>query len=219
MQILVGIYAFAITIGSMIAIIVGWLSMFGMIMFFSAVIGPLALVVLMLEHDGAANSITRAWNIARQRFWWILGYMFVLAILGIMVGSGPALLVTGITTGLLADGTLSQVVVLIIQTSINAVLQILYVPLQLSAVMVMYIDFRVRYEGLDLALQVEEDMENPQTPETILRKVPPPANKSLLTGAEYGNFVVISIAFVVLYVIFAGVVAAIFSTMTGLGGF
>ena len=198
MQILLVIIAIAILVGSAIALVVGWLSWLGMIIFFFAVISPLAVVVLILEDQGAADSIGRSWDIARQRFWWILGYMFVLGLLSLLVVAGPAALIAfvGISTIGLEQGPL---VLGLLQAVSNGFLGILYLPLQTIAITVMYIDFRVRYEGFDLALQAEEGSEYPKTPAQVLRKVSPATPQRVITWGEWGNFVGISFAIFALW--------------------
>ncbi|MCB0018864.1 MAG: hypothetical protein KDE09_13825 [Anaerolineales bacterium] len=214
MFLLLGLMVFAIMIGSLVAIIVGWMSMLGMLMYFSAVVARLALIVLVLERLGASDAIWRAWAIGRRRFWWTLGFMFILSILSLMITAGPSALVTfglqaasGATPG-------SSVLISIAQNSVSALLQILYLPLQTAALVVMYVDYRVRYEGFDLALQLEDEIGIPVRPEMALWSVPKTPAQAALTWTEWAYFVVISIAVFALYF---GFVLAIVALMSLLG--
>jgi hypothetical protein len=107
---------------------------------------------LMLEGKGFATSIARAWRLTRGSFWRLLGiYVLVLIITSIIsqvvvvpfaVGAGLTGGLGSMTTGLpLLLTSLGQAVALTVTTTYTA-----------AVVALLYIDVRMRREGLDVEL-------------------------------------------------------------------
>jgi hypothetical protein len=114
--------------------------------------GPAALV---LEGQGVVAAVKHGWELSRGRFWRTLGiYLLVSLIAGFAssVVSMPLAIVSALTA------TASPVLAAISLTLFSAVPLILTTPFTAAVVALLYIDARMRAEGLDLALmQAAED--------------------------------------------------------------
>ena len=75
---------------------IGWLTGPGVLFFVGLVVSPLVAPVVALEKLGVMDSIRRAWDLARSRFWWLIGYAFVLTLLGQLIVTGPVYLVSNV---------------------------------------------------------------------------------------------------------------------------
>ena len=64
---------------------VGWFSGPGMLFFLGLVVTPLVAPIITLENNGVLASLRRAWDLARSRFWWLVGCALVLAVFGWLV--------------------------------------------------------------------------------------------------------------------------------------
>ncbi|MGO4679864.1 glycerophosphoryl diester phosphodiesterase membrane domain-containing protein [Microbacterium sp. 2MCAF23] len=115
--------------------------------------------LLVLEGSGVRAAIARSWRLTRGRFWFAFGIVFLIgAIMYVgtqaisMVGSlvtslfGPVLNPTGSTDLSL---TVSTIVGLAITEVVVVVLQSISSVVQSTAGALVYIDCRMRYEGLD----------------------------------------------------------------------
>jgi hypothetical protein len=202
---------------------VGWLTGFGLILFFTTAVRPLVVVAIVLEGQNPIRAIRRAWDLTRRRFWWTLGFMFVLGLFSYAVVAGPSLvaafLLEATVPNLLPDATPATLytVQVVSQSVSSLVLNLLYFPLQLAAVIVLYFDLRVRTEGLDLAYQAASTGGELGDPMALLPQHIPADDVNLVTMQEMAYFAGISISVVFLYMILVGVVFLI-SFMALLGG-
>ncbi|MCA9954622.1 MAG: hypothetical protein KC434_07875, partial [Anaerolineales bacterium] len=130
---------------------IGWLSGLGMIFFLSLVILPLVAPIIVLEHRSAGQAIQRAWDLGRRRFWWLIGFMLLLGLFGQIVVTGPAFLSVFAVESIVGSG-INTTTSSLIQQVIMLLLRLIYLPLQLSCVTLLYFDIRVRTEGFDLAV-------------------------------------------------------------------
>ena len=143
---------------TVIAVLVGMLAFVGL----STWIGIKLMLVpslLVLEGAGMRTAIARSWRLTRGRFWFAFGIMLLtwlimyvgsqaVSMIGSLVTSlfGPVLNPTGSTEFSLS---LSMVVGLAITEVIVVVLQAISSVVQSTAGALIYIDCRMRYEGLD----------------------------------------------------------------------
>ncbi len=175
---------------------IGWLSGLGMLFFLSLVILPLVAPIIVLEHRSAGAALQRAWDLGRRRFWWLIGFMLLLGLFGQIVVTGPALLsvfAVESAVGSGSDTTTSS----LIQQVIMLLLRLIYLPLQLTCVTLLYFDIRVRTEGFDLAVLALSDRVDSET----VRVTAPPLEKNVLPRwEEIGYFSLITVAFVVVYI-------------------
>lgn len=122
----------------------------------------LAPAAIILEHSTIGRALTRSWTLTRGRFWPALGVILLISLVfgavGQVIGLPFSFLASGLTTiiaptgdpepsaiiALIAAGLLTQVVTLLLQS--------VAVVVQATATAIIYIDCRMRREGLDLDL-------------------------------------------------------------------
>ena len=209
-MILFALIAFVVLIGAIFIPCAGWLIGPGVFIFLSLVVGPLLAPIVILEQQGSGTSLRRAWDLGRSRFWWLLGFALVLSLLSQLIITAPGYLIRTLLQSMLAgQGSYINMLVWssVIQTLVSMLGGLLYLPLQLCAMMVVYFDLRVRTEGLDLAMQAAANA-GTETNIVALTGTSPKSSSSLVTGAEVGQFILVSIATVAIYAILIGIVMA-----------
>ena len=150
--------------GIIAAVLIGFLAFFGLIVTFVWLSTKLALVpsVLMIERLSIRDSVARSWSLTQGYFWRTFGItLLVAAIIGLVsqVASIPLSIVTqfatvlfdpqgqkgsGVTVLLMAVGVLAVVIAVVIQSITSVV--------QSATTGLIYLDLRIRKEGLDLEL-------------------------------------------------------------------
>jgi len=184
---------------------VGWFTGFGMLTFLGAAISPMVAPVIVLEGKGAIDAVRRAWSLVRRRFWPILGYIFILYLFNWIIVRGPvtitSVLLTQISPASFTNTTTGVVINAIIQGVVSIVFILIYYPLQMTAVTLIYFDLRVRTEGFDLTLIATGDANQ------ALTALPTQENERLITGADMGNFAILTLAAVGLYILFVAFAA------------
>jgi hypothetical protein len=202
----VGLLIIAAALWWVIVPCIGWFTGFGMLVFLGAAISPMVAPVVVLENRGALDSVRRAWDLVRRRFWPVLGYIFVLYLFNLIIVNGPVTLVNILLTRVLPlsfnDSTTGIVLVAIIQAIVSLVFILIYYPLQMTAFTLIYFDLRVRTEGFDLTLLTTGDADQ------ALAASPSQSNERFMTGADLGNFAILTLAAVGVYIFFVAIVAA-----------
>lgn len=130
-----------------LALPVGFGLLVGLLMFL--IIGYLTVPAVVVEGHGPISGISRAWRLARRRFWPTVGTAMLLGLvfglLGLAVStlvSLPGLLpISGNWVFAALGGTLNRM---------------LTVPLGAFAALAMHVDQRIRTEGYDVAVLVDE---------------------------------------------------------------
>ncbi|MDQ4215413.1 glycerophosphoryl diester phosphodiesterase membrane domain-containing protein [Microbacterium sp. ASV81] len=115
--------------------------------------------ILVLEGTGIRTAIARSWRLTRRRWWFAFGIMVVIVVatwlaaqaiglIGGLVTSlfGPVLDPTGQTLSAYTAGT---IVSFAITELVVVVLQAISAVVQSTAGVLVYVDCRMRYEGLD----------------------------------------------------------------------
>ncbi len=212
------IIIFGISIWAIIPI-VGWFSGPGILLFITLIVSPLLAPVIVLENHGAAASLRRAWDLGRTRFWWLIGFAIVLALLGQLIITGPIYLLSSVLQGILGSLPNLSMETQLALTNVasglaSTILTLFYAPLQLTMFTVVYFDLRVRNEGLDLALQLAPTSDNETSDLPEIRATPTP----LITGLDIGRFALLSligIGIFVAYFFFAFIILAILGISTG----
>jgi len=199
---------------------VGWLIGPGMLIFIGLVVNPLLAPTLALENKGVGASIRRAWDLGRQRFWWLLGFMIILYLLALLIVSGPSFIVSFVLAALF--GAQFQTDYSLITTIANGLVAIitgvLYIPLQFTAFTLVYYDLRIRTEGLDLSLLSLQNSEAPIDGE-VIRDIPTPGpSETLVKWNEVGNFAIITIGVGGLCALFYAAIVALFVMAMGAAG-
>ncbi|MBI2331871.1 MAG: hypothetical protein HYU84_06900 [Chloroflexi bacterium] len=183
--------------------LVGWFSGPGIIMFLSLIVIPMIAPVASLEKLGVRETLRRAWDLGRSRFWWLIGYSIVLALLGQLIVTGPVYLLSAILQGAFAalaeiSFEMQSVLNTLLTSLLSLALGLLYSPLQLTMMTVVYFDLRARSEGLDLALQLAPPDET-QIELAALPEISTKASTPLLTGIDIGRFALLSLVGVMLF--------------------
>lgn len=222
------LYAGLISIGLMIWFIIpciGWFTGIGMIFFFSSVIIPLMAPAIVLEGRPARQAWRRAWNLSRRRFWWVVGFTFVLTILGQLIITGPTALVDMLFQFVVgspfeaANPMSAYMLQTSIQTAVTLVFSLIYLPLQLTGITLMYFDLRVRTEGFDLAL-LTESISGGKVDPTAVTAQTTDLEAFSVTSTELGYFVLMSIGAGVFIFILSGIFALLgMGAMATGGGF
>lgn len=178
---------------------IGWFTGLGIAMFWGNAIIPLIAPVVVLEQQRAKSALRRAWDLARRRFWWVAGYVGLLFLLNQFIVSGPGSLVSALF-GLFAENMAESVgtstaftIQTVAQSIVTLIASLIYTPLQLTGITLMYFDLRVRTEGFDLALLTHSVSEDAKIAD-VVSQTPPPEKTGLVTGKEMGYFVLLSLA-------------------------
>jgi hypothetical protein len=186
---------------------VGWISGLGLLIFITWIVLPLVAPVVVLEKNGALASVRRAWDLSRTRFWWLIGFVLILYLFSALVVSGPSLLISSALRYFMVSTSnpLNQQLMFttVVQTLVSTITGLLYLPLQLSAITVVYFDLRVRSEGLDLALQTAPAGEHASI--DLLAAAPSGPQPRLFSGKDVGNFILFTLGFYALYAILIGI--------------
>ena len=225
---LIGALILAIVVGIALFIwflipCVGWLTGLGILAFFWGVIVPLIAPTVVLEHQSWNQSIRRAWDLARRRFWWVLGFVFILFIFSQIVVTGPVTLI-GVAFQLfvgnpLEISTTQSIIQTVLQSIIGLIFGVVYWPLQLTAITLMYFDLRIRTEGFDLTLLSTNVSSETQVEVTDITAQAPRADRgNLITLNEMGYFALVSIGVFLLYLLFASIFGALGLLLLGAGG-
>jgi hypothetical protein len=186
----------------------GWFTGLGMLAFLGVAVNPIVAPVVVLESQGAVESIRRAWFLTRRRFWPVLGTVFVLYLFNLLIVNGPITVVNLLlTTADLSIGndTTQLIITAVIQSVVAIVFVLIYYPLQMTAFTLIYFDLRVRTEGFDLALLASGNADQAlSTPVSGSREM-------FVTGTDMGNFAILTIAAFGVYIfLFAFIFGGIF---------
>lgn len=200
---------------------VGWLTGPGMMVVFGGMMLPLIAPVVILERASGAGAIRRTWELVRRRFWWMIGFMLILYLFAWLVVSGPASLFSIAANSFLPSTGISEDNLLMLSTVLQSlvalVFGLLYTPLQLTCMTLLYFDLRVRQEGLDLVLQAEGEQDKAVNLSELIAQSPTAPNTRLLTWTEFGYILLIAVAIIAIYFAIVAVVFGIgLATMGGL---
>ncbi len=191
---------------------IGWLSGLGMLLFFSAIVLPLLPPAVILENQHSARDyLWRAWDLARRRFWWVIGFTLTLVLFSLIIVQGPATVFNYMFQFMgLADWFGDSTTVLIAQTVLRSIVSViaslLYYPLYLTAMTLLYFDLRVRFENFDLNYMAAQVYDETASAEALAAQAPPPSG-SLITRNEFGQFILLSLAY-------GGIIFVIFGIFT-----
>lgn len=183
---------------------IGWLA-FLPAMAFTYTCLRFAPQAVMLEEQRAADGLRRSWYLAKPHFWRVFGLLALLWLLAMLITAGPSYLVTYSVLVFQA----SYVVRTLLTTVVSSLLSLLYVPIRLTGETLLYYDLRVRQEGLDLELELEElaqtSAEEPAEGASPLPVIPPTRepflsrrdwrNLGILLGAGLGVMLLCCVAY------------------------
>lgn len=200
---------------------IGWLTGSGVFVAGLWIVLPLLPAVVMLEKNSIFNSLRRAWDLARSRFWWMMGFGFVLNVFGQLIITGPIALITAFGGVFLSSSNfdLQQQAILIsvLQAIGSSLGGLLYLPLYFTAATVIYFDLRIRSEGLDLALMAARESD-PDTTIVSLAQTSPAPRDPFVSGQDLLNFLLIFLGIIVLYFLLFGLLFAFVAAMLAASG-
>jgi hypothetical protein len=114
----------------------------------------LAVTIVVLEGAGPVTALRRSWTLTRKRgFWRIFGIRLLTAIVVGVAGSVIAVPLSFLS-GLISAGAVtgSLWLVPVLQACVVLVQSVLTTPFSSGVDSLLYVDQRIRYEGLDVAL-------------------------------------------------------------------
>lgn len=190
---------------------IGWVFAipgFGILLFGTYLVIPLIAPVVVIERQRARKSLHRAWDLARRRFWWGFGFAVLLTIFSSLVVAGPTFLIIFGLQSMVGNG-LNEVVSAVIQQLATFILSVLYYPLRLTCITLLYFDIRIRTEGFDLEV-LAASAEGSDANMEIAQKAPEPMLPFNVNMTEIGYFSLIAIGAGLLLV-------GIFLLLVGLG--
>lgn len=204
---------------------IGWTTGIGIFLFYNQAIIPLAIPVVVLEGQKGYSTIRRGWDLARRRFWWVTGFVAILYLFNQLVVGGPSYLISllfQIAEGTLVEsiGTANAFMIQTVSETLTSLFTgLLYLPLQLTCMTLLYFDLRVRTEGFDLALLADRAMGEKVDVDAIMAQAPPAESAGLVTWPELGYFAVLSLGVVaiglIFYLLLGGLVLAALGTTGG----
>ena len=194
--------------------IVGWLSGLGILVFFEIAVIQLIPPIIVLERHTGSAAVRRGWDLSRKRFWPVVGFMLVLALLSTILVNGPTLLVVWLLRLMIPDAIGSTqgifAVTALLPTAISAFFALVFQPLRLTAITLLYFDLRVRFEGFDLALLANSLADVPTSLDTVTAQAPDPEEGHLVTRGEFGSFILLSFVGGLVLVVVPALVQALY---------
>ncbi|MFC1975518.1 hypothetical protein ACFLXQ_03860 [Chloroflexota bacterium] len=192
---------------------IGWITSPGPLAFIWMIIMPLVAPAIVLEKHSKLG-IRRVWDLSRRHFWRVVGFAFILTLFAQLIVTGPTFLVSYFFQ-FLTDypiGTIPPPSILALQTItqslVGLVFGLIYLPIQLVGMILMYLDLRVRTEGLDLIFQGSSDIQ--VNIEEIAAQAPLPGENNWITWTEIGYFLLLTLGLI-------AVVAIFFAIFVGIG--
>ncbi|WP_214465796.1 glycerophosphoryl diester phosphodiesterase membrane domain-containing protein [Microbacterium flavescens] len=166
-----------VVVGAVVAAIVGIAIAAGPLAILFAVLAILAAIPLtlwlmiklllapsaiILEHATIGQALARSWRLTKGRFWPAFGVIILISLVfgfvAQIVSIPFSFLSTGLTTVIAPTGDpepsaiIAMIVALLLTQAVTLLLQSVAVVVQSTATAIIYIDCRMRHEGLDLDL-------------------------------------------------------------------
>jgi hypothetical protein len=158
--------------------------------------------VLVLERVGPLEGISRAWALAKARFWPTFGLFILVIVITYLLSIAFNFVSSLISRG--GVGPANFTTATIIQTILQAVTTIFIEPILPIGFTLMYYDARVRLEGLDIALQ------NVETPEPRPADLPsPPAPGETFGRDDFINMGIVAFGTLICVIAIYGILFAI----------
>jgi hypothetical protein len=167
--------------------------------------------VLILERVGVMQGLSRAWTLARARFWQVIGVITFIIVIRtffyVTLQTGATLLSQG-TVGLASFGTATALSIIM-----QALIDVFLAPILPLAMTLLYEDSRIRLEGLDIALQAV-DSAQPR-----ISDIASPPGEGLLNRQDMTNIVIFTVGTLALLVVFYGAIFVLAQGLVGAAGF
>ena len=131
---------------------VGWIAGLIILIYVNVPISSYLAPVVVVEGRGAVGSLGRAFDLGRRKFWRVLGINLLLVLLGVAIWLALFLMLSLISTVWQPDA----VILTIFYQVVSLVVTVMVMPVWLSTLTLLYFDLRIRLEGFDLELMVQE---------------------------------------------------------------
>jgi hypothetical protein len=220
--ILLGLFYIPLFLWTMVPCI-GWFTGLGIIFYVTLAVNPMIAPVVVLERRGAADAIRRAWDLVRRRFWWILGFMLILTLFAQLLVTIPSTVINIGVRFLLGDSidpmSTGSPIDTIIQSLVGVATSLIYLPLQLIAITLVYFDLRVRTEGFDLAMLARAGRSEAGLGSLTVEAPSVTESPQLITGTELTYFVLVTFLAAIVFFIVGAIGAALsFASLSLVGG-
>jgi hypothetical protein len=150
--VVVGILLAAVSVG--LGVLVGVVGGISALVLCPLLWGRLAAAVpiFVLERRGPVASIARSWRLVRGAFWRVFGLRLLITIIVSVAASALAVPVVLIVIGSAVDGKTPSILALAFVAIVGVVGWTVTQPITAAALTLIYIDRRMRAEGLDMQL-------------------------------------------------------------------
>lgn len=165
-----------LSMGAMIITVACFLFVFaiGVVVFAGVVLYGFLTPILTLEPVTVGQGLQRAWQLGKARLWALVGFLLAIIIVSGVASSALTTLVDLIITP--TFGALSLEASLVVQNLMASVIGVFIAPVLPIGLTLLYYDTRVRYEGLDILLDLTTDVTEPRLTDM---QTPPPSGKFL----------------------------------------
>lgn len=109
---------------------------------------------LLVEGLGPMEALRRSWRLTTRQFWRCLGFLLLISLIGWLVAWLPLMAIQ--QTAMLMAGPNNLGWLTGVSSGFSQIGNVLWLPLQAAAMVVLYYDLRVRQESYDLTLRVEQ---------------------------------------------------------------
>jgi hypothetical protein len=139
------------------AIVIGVCTLFFVVPGVIVYIGwSLAAPALLLENQSIGAALGRSWQLTRGSRWRVLGILvltwIIVRVASLLVVGPVTLISTLINTGLSGSGNVALILEQVLQQIAGAAAGAVFYPFQAAVTALLYIDLRMRREGLDVEL-------------------------------------------------------------------
>lgn len=114
-------------------------------------------VIVIEQGAGGVPAMKRSWQLVSGRFWPILGTLFIFGLLMMVLGGILSALI-GVPVSFLQLLVLKNVVGAVLLSLVQSLPALITAPLSALVPTLLYYDTRIRKEGLDLQMQMEQPL-------------------------------------------------------------
>lgn len=113
-----------------------------------------AVPVLMDGEWRAREALQRSWTLTQGNVWRAVGYSVLLWLLSVLIVSLPVGVSQAVVTMLVLSE--QQFLAVAVSAAVSSLFSVLWIPLNTSALVLLYYDLRVRKESYDLDMRIEQ---------------------------------------------------------------
>ncbi len=128
---------------------------------------------IVIEQYNSTGGLGRSWKLVKGSFWRVFGFLLLISLMVYFLTLGP---VGAMSVGLVFLP--SPLLRFVLQSILSGIIGILVAPLQYTTLTVLYYDLRIRKEGFDLQMQMQD------TPPGSSGLEPPLDLPSLIPGSS-----------------------------------